>query len=187
MWQRLTDALWPSILWFLAFAAGLFGLVGLITLREVALARWSKRLPYLTLPNVARVAAIAMLTAAVFFRLPHDYYTMLHWAAFLACLFTCHLAIKANQSYWGALFLAGCIVFYPIQAPSLRRGTWIIVDAVAALALLLSFRFAGKAVGKDEKADAWMVSAVLIATFAAFLFEARLHPGRVGTDYDDGY
>ena len=86
---------------------------------------------------IAKLIAAVMLFAALD-RHAYDYYTILHWVACGVAAFTAFQAAQNKKFGWLFVFVIVAIVLNPIAPLHLKRGTWAIVDAAAAVLLLLS-------------------------------------------------
>jgi len=86
---------------------------------------------------LAKLIAAVMLFAALG-RHAYDYYTLLRWIACGVCAYTAFQAVLMKKFGWLFVFVIAAIVLNPISPLRLKRGTWGIVDAAAAVLLLLS-------------------------------------------------
>ncbi len=86
---------------------------------------------------IAKLIAAVMLFAALG-RHPYDYYTLLRWVACGVCAYTGFQAIQTKKSGWLIVFVITAIVLNPIAPIHLKRDTWAIIDAAAAVLLLVS-------------------------------------------------
>lgn len=86
---------------------------------------------------IAKLIAAVMLFAALG-RHAYDYYTLLRWIACGVCAYTAFQAMQTKQFGWLFVFIVAAIVLNPIAPLRLKRETWGIVDAAAAVLLLLS-------------------------------------------------
>ena len=86
---------------------------------------------------IAKLIAAVMLFAALG-RHPYDYYTLLRWVACGVAAFTAFQAVEIKKTGWLWVFVIVAIVLNPIAPLRLKRETWEIVDAAAAVLLLLS-------------------------------------------------
>ena len=86
---------------------------------------------------IAKLIAAVMLFAALG-RHPYDYYTLLRWVACGVCAYTAFQAAQNKKFGWLFVFIIAAIVLNPIAPLRIKRDTWAIVDAAAAVLLLLS-------------------------------------------------
>ena len=86
---------------------------------------------------LAKLIAAVMLFAALG-RHAYDYYTLLRWIACGVVAFTAFQAAQMKKIGWLFVFIIAVIMLNPISPLHLKRGTWAIVDAAAAVLLLLS-------------------------------------------------
>jgi hypothetical protein len=86
---------------------------------------------------IAKLIAAVLLFAALG-RHAYDYYTVLRWVACGVVAFTAFQAAQIKKFGWLFVFVIVAIVLNPIAPLHLKRGTWAIVDAAAAVLLLLS-------------------------------------------------
>lgn len=86
---------------------------------------------------IAKLIAAVMLFAALG-RHPYDYYTLLRWVACGVCAYTGFQAIQTKKTGWLIVFVITAIVLNPIAPIHLKRDTWAIIDAAAAVLLLVS-------------------------------------------------
>jgi hypothetical protein len=86
---------------------------------------------------LAKLIAAVMLFAALG-RHPYDFYTLLRWIACGVCAYTAFQAVESKRIGWLWIFVIAAIVLNPIAPLHLKRETWAIVDAAAAVLLLLS-------------------------------------------------
>ncbi len=86
---------------------------------------------------IAKLIAAVMLFAALG-RHAYDYYTLLRWVACGVCAYTAFQAMQDKKTGWMFIFIITAVVLNPIAPLGLKRETWAIVDAVAAVLLLLS-------------------------------------------------
>ena len=71
-------------------------------------------------------------------RHPYDYYTLLRWVTCGVCAYTAFQAVESKKTGWLFVFVVAALVLNPIAPLRIKRETWAIVDATAALLLLLS-------------------------------------------------
>ena len=86
---------------------------------------------------VVKLIAALMLFAALG-RHAYDYYTLLRWIACGVCAYTAFQAMQIEKIGWVWIFAIAAIVLNPISPLHLKRDTWAIIDAAAAMLLLLS-------------------------------------------------
>jgi hypothetical protein len=86
---------------------------------------------------IAKLIAAVMLFDALD-RHPYDYYTLLRWVACGVCAFTAFQAMQSKKTGWLWIFVIASVMLNPIVPLHLKRGNWAIVDATAAVLLLLS-------------------------------------------------
>ena len=86
---------------------------------------------------IAKLIAAVMLFAALG-RHSYDYYTLLRWVACGVCAYTGFQAIQTKKNGWLIVFVITAIVLNPIATIHLKRDTWAIIDAAAAVLLLVS-------------------------------------------------
>lgn len=86
---------------------------------------------------IAKLIAAVMLFAALG-RHTRDYYTLLRWIACGVCAYTAFQAMQSKKIGWLFVFIIAAIVLNPIAPLHLKRDTWAIVDAAAAVLLLLT-------------------------------------------------
>jgi uncharacterized protein DUF6804 len=86
---------------------------------------------------IAKVIAAVMLFAALG-RHAYDYYTLLRWVACGVCAYTAFQAMQTKKTGWLWIFVIAAIILNPIAPLHLKRGTWALIDAAAAVLLLLS-------------------------------------------------
>jgi hypothetical protein len=86
---------------------------------------------------IAKSIAAVLLFAALG-RHPYDYYTLLRWIACGVAAFTAFQAAQIKKIGWLWIFVIVAIVLNPITPLHLKRETWAIVDAAAAVLLLVS-------------------------------------------------
>jgi hypothetical protein len=83
-----------------------------------------------------------LITAVLLFvalgRHAYDYYTLLRWIACGVAAFTAFQAAQIKKFGWLFVFVITALVLNPISPLRLKRDTWAIVDAAAALLLLMS-------------------------------------------------
>ncbi len=85
----------------------------------------------------AKLIAAVLLFAALGLQ-TFDYYTILRWIVCGVAAFTAFQAAQMKISGWMVVFIIVAIVLNPIAPLHLKRDTWAIVDATAAVLLLLS-------------------------------------------------
>ena len=86
---------------------------------------------------IAKLIAAVMLFAALG-RHAYDYYTLLRWVACGVCAYTAFQAMQSKKTGWLFVFVIAALVLNPIAPLRIKRDTWAIVDAAAAVLLLLS-------------------------------------------------
>jgi hypothetical protein len=86
---------------------------------------------------IAKLIAAVMLFAAPS-RQAYDYYTLLRWITCGVCAYTAFQAMQNKKGGWLFIFITAAIVLNPIAPLHLKRDTWAIVDAAAAVLILLS-------------------------------------------------
>lgn len=85
----------------------------------------------------AKLIAAVMLFAALG-RHTYDYFTLLRWIACGVCAYTAFQAVQTKKFGWLFVFVIAALVLNPIAPLRIKRDTWAIVDAAAAVLLLLS-------------------------------------------------
>jgi hypothetical protein len=68
----------------------------------------------------------------------YDYYTLLRWIACGVCAYTAFQAMQSKRTGWLFVFIIAALVLNPVAPLRLKRETWAIVDAAAAVLLLVS-------------------------------------------------
>jgi hypothetical protein len=86
---------------------------------------------------IAKLIAAVMLFAALG-RHAYDYYTLLRWVACGVCAYAVFQAMQDKKTGWLFVFAVAVVMLNPITPLHLKRDTWAIVDASAAVLLLLS-------------------------------------------------
>lgn len=86
---------------------------------------------------LAKLIAAGMLFSALG-RHAYDYYTLLRWIACGVCAYTAFQAMQSKRTGWLFVFITAALVLNPIAPLRLKRGTWAVVDAAAAVLLLVS-------------------------------------------------
>jgi hypothetical protein len=86
---------------------------------------------------IAKLIAAVMLFAALG-RHAYDYYTLLRWVACGVCAYTAFQAMHTKKTGWLITFVITAIVLNPVAPIHLKRDTWAIIDAAAAVLLLVS-------------------------------------------------
>jgi hypothetical protein len=86
---------------------------------------------------LAKLIATVLLFAALGLH-AFDYYTILRWIVCGVAAFTAFQAAQIKTFGWMVVFIIVAIVLNPIAPLHLKRDTWAIVDAAAAVLLLLS-------------------------------------------------
>jgi hypothetical protein len=86
---------------------------------------------------IARVIAAGALFLAVR-RWPYGYYSVLRWAVCIIGAYGAHRAFNGNNRTWAWIFVALAVLFNPIAPIYLARKTWNLLDALAAVVLLVS-------------------------------------------------
>jgi hypothetical protein len=86
---------------------------------------------------ISKLIAAVMLFAALG-RHAYDYFTFLRWVACGVCAYTAFQAMQTKKTGWLFVFVIAAIMLNPIVPLHLKRGTWAIADAAAALLLLVS-------------------------------------------------
>ncbi len=86
---------------------------------------------------MAKLIAAVMLFAALG-RHAYDYFTLLRWVASGVCAYTAFQAMQSKKIGWLFVFVIAALVLNPIAPLRIKRETWTIVDAAAAMLLLLS-------------------------------------------------
>ncbi|OHA58991.1 MAG: hypothetical protein A2571_00315 [Candidatus Vogelbacteria bacterium RIFOXYD1_FULL_44_32] len=83
-----------------------------------------------------------MLLLAVPSIWPYGYYQVLRWVVSLTGVINAHRAYKENLVGWSVIMIILAIIFNPISAVTFAKGTWVIIDVIAAiLFLILSAKF----------------------------------------------
>jgi hypothetical protein len=83
----------------------------------------------------------------------YDYYTLLRWVACGVCAYTAFQAMQSKKFGWLFVFAVAVVMLNPIAPLRLKRGTWALVDAAAAVLLLLSIAVIDICRPRDDKAD----------------------------------
>lgn len=82
-------------------------------------------------------ACIAMLVTAIA-RMPYDYYTLLRWILFPINAYLAICAFERRVNWVGYVFIAVAVIYNPIIPVHLSRGTWRVLNAISAVALLMT-------------------------------------------------
>ncbi len=87
--------------------------------------------------NVAATISVFMLLLAIP-RLPYGYYILLRWVVSLTALFSTWVAYECKYKSWVFMMGGITILFNPIIPVYLPKATWIVIDFVTAIILLVS-------------------------------------------------
>jgi hypothetical protein len=86
---------------------------------------------------IARLIVVAALLLALL-RWPYSYYTILRWAVCIIAAYGAFRAFDAGGRTWAWIFVVLAVLFNPIAPVYFARRTWNLLDALAAIVLLLS-------------------------------------------------
>ncbi len=67
---------------------------------------------------------------------PYSYYVLLRWVVCLVFAWQCTMTRKAGMWVWTVFLLGISILYNPLVAVSLPRGTWRVVNLLSVVALL---------------------------------------------------
>ncbi len=70
--------------------------------------------------------------------LPYGYYILLRWAVCLSAIFSIWVFAGLGKKSWLLLMAIIALLFNPIVPVYLTKGTWVIIDLVAALLFFIS-------------------------------------------------
>lgn len=104
--------------------------------RAVLEARKGKRLPVDGFAIARIIAAGALFLAAR--RWPYGYYTALRWTVCVIGSYGAFRAFTGNNRTWAWIFVTLAVLFNPVAPIYLARKTWNLLDALAAIVLLVS-------------------------------------------------
>lgn len=90
---------------------------------------------------VAKLATAVMLFAAMA-RHPYDFYTLLRWVVCSVSAFAAVRAANAQQTGWVWAFAVVALLFNPVIPVHLKRDTWVFIDFIVAVFLIISIPFA---------------------------------------------
>jgi hypothetical protein len=89
--------------------------------------------------NTISVIAIVMLLLAIPSGLwAYGYYVILRWVVTIAALFVFWTAYELKKTEWLWIMGATALLFNPIAPIHIDKGTWVIIDFIAAGLFLIS-------------------------------------------------
>lgn len=68
---------------------------------------------------------------------PYDYYVLLRFLVCPVCLVAAFRGSQQKQQVWFWTFLIGGIIFNPLAKVHLERSTWIAMNCVLAVAIII--------------------------------------------------
>src|SRR5260370_17440903 len=86
---------------------------------------------------IARLIVVAELLLALL-RWPYSYYRILRWAVCIIASYGAFRTFDMGRRTWAWIFVALAVLFNPIAPIYFARATWNLLDALAAIVLLLS-------------------------------------------------
>jgi len=86
---------------------------------------------------IAKIAAAIMLFLALGGH-PYSFFIALRWIVSIACVISAIDAGKKDKSGWAIFFGAVAILFNPILPIHMSRGTWLPIDVIVGIILLIS-------------------------------------------------
>jgi len=88
--------------------------------------------------KVFSVISILMLLLAIPSIWPYVYYQILRWVVTGTALLLLWIAYKLEKKTWLWIMGAIAILFNPIVPIYLNKGTWVIIDFIAAIVFIIS-------------------------------------------------
>jgi len=88
-------------------------------------------------PRILATIAILLLVAAVFGRWPYGFYTFLRLFVCGTSAYLAFVAYASKSKAWPWLMGALAILFNPIVPIHLHRNSWQVLDALAAIVLVV--------------------------------------------------
>lgn len=82
---------------------------------------------------ILAIIAIALLLIGIPKGLAYDYYIFLRWAVTTIAAYLAYRSFHTDNQPWGWVLVVIAIVFNPIVPIYLSKGTWVIIDLIAAL------------------------------------------------------
>ena len=84
------------------------------------------------------ITAGVLLLLAVPSVWPYAYFQILRWVVAIAAGLNAYRAYELNKTEWVVLMAGTAILFNPIAPIFLAKGTWVVLDIVAAVLMFLS-------------------------------------------------
>lgn len=79
-----------------------------------------------------------MLLGCLIDGLPYAYFQILRWVVPAVCVYRGYLAFSQGRKVWMWIFIPLAVLFNPLAPIYLDRETWVVIDVVSALVLLVS-------------------------------------------------
>ncbi len=91
-------------------------------------------------PRLLAITAGVLLLLAIPPIWPYAYFQILRWVVTIAAAVSAYRAYELNKTEWTVLMAGTAILFNPIAPIFLAKGTWVVLDVVAAVLMFLSVK-----------------------------------------------
>lgn len=88
--------------------------------------------------NIALIIAAAFLLLALFDGWQYGFFTLLRFVVFGATAYTAWIAYENQKEKWVWIFGFIAVLFNPFFPVNLDRETWVVIDLIVGLFLLVS-------------------------------------------------
>jgi hypothetical protein len=86
----------------------------------------------------AWLVTVPLLVFAVIEKHPYSFYTVLRWVCCVVFAYSTFIALHTNRDKWIGVFGILAVVFNPIVPVHLQRGTWQVIDLLAAATIVVA-------------------------------------------------
>jgi len=95
---------------------------------------------YFSFSVIVRIIASVFLLWALS-RHPYGFYTLLRWIVCTSAAYTVYICTTMKRIPWAWVFGVIALLFNPFIPPRIERATWIYIDVVTGIVLLISIFF----------------------------------------------
>ena len=86
------------------------------------------------------ITAGVLLLLAILPMWPYGYFQILRWVVAIAAALNAYRAYELNKTEWVVLMAGTAILFNPISPIFLSKGTWVLLDVIAAVLMFVSVK-----------------------------------------------
>lgn len=91
-------------------------------------------------PKLLAIAAGVLLLLAIPSIWPYAYFQILRWVVTVAAILNAYRAYELKKTEWTVMMAGTAILFNPIAPIFLAKGTWVVLDIIAAALMFISVK-----------------------------------------------